>query len=343
MTLSRRQFVGGLMGLPLLGAYSPGLAQSGAAKSIRLNLPGPGSLPFTPLELIPRLGFDRALGVELRVRYFPSGVQGIEDMLAGNADFAGLGFVVLPRMRAKGQDVVAISPLSGSTPPFSVVVHVSLRDKIRSLADLRGRSVGVSVGSTKSKTYLQSMAELMLASSGVLPDQVRWVGTAQNIDGQIGALSGRVVDAVFCEEPFSTALVNRGVGFVLADMQDSQLLASIPGARHLRAVVATSGSFIRQDPQGVQLMVQMLQRALTWMRQQKAATIIANLDIADRQDQHDRITALGRIPDMFPPDTRFSRAQVEATREFLKACGDPAAERFDAAQVVNDKWAGRRS
>lgn len=185
MTFSRRQFVAGLLSLPLAGVHGSGRAQPAPLKSIRLNIPGPGAMPFTPVELISRLGMDRALGAELLIRYFPSGVQGVEDLLAGNADFAGLGFAVLPKLLAKGQNVVAIAPLSGATPPFSVIVHASLRGKLRSIADLKGHSVGVSVGSAKAKSYLQSMAELLLASGGVQPDQVRWVGTAQNVEAQL--------------------------------------------------------------------------------------------------------------------------------------------------------------
>lgn len=324
MRRTRRRFLGGLGALPLSSLPAVHRAHADAPRyPIRLNIPGPGSLPFTPLELVNPLGIDRALGAELLIRYFPSGVQAAEDMLAGNADFAGLGFVVLPRMRAKGLDVVAIAPLSGSTPPFSVVVRADLRDTVRSLGDLRGRSVGVPVGSIKSKTYLQSMSEVVLASGGVKPDEVRWIGTGQNIDGLVGALAGNVVDAVFCEEPFSGALVRRGTGFLLANLRNAKLAAQVPGAGHLRAMIAT-------------------RRALAWMQEQKPETIAARLRVADDTIEADRIAALNDSASMFPRDTRFSRAQIEATRIFLRASGDPAADTFDPARLVIDTWAGSR-
>jgi NitT/TauT family transport system substrate-binding protein len=137
-------------------------------------------------------------------------------------------------------------------------------------------------------------------------------------------------------------MVRRDVGFVLADMRNARLASSVPGAGHLRAVVATRGALATQDPQRVALMVQILQRALAWMHQQKPEAIIGRLDIADEQDRNDRIAALKNSPRMFPPDTRFSRAQVEATRAFLRAGGDTAAESFDPARVVVDTWAGNR-
>ncbi len=342
MALTRRQFVGGLLGLPLTGWSGRGGAQVVALNSIRINVPGPGAMPFMPVELIARLGIDRALGAELLIRYFPSGTQGLDDMLNGNADFSGVGFSVIPKMQAQGQDVVAIAPMSGKTPPYAVVVHRSLRGQVRSLADLKGRSIGVSVGITRVKTYLQTVAELLLMSQGVQPDQVRWVGTAQNIDGQVGALAGQVVDAVFCEEPFPSALVRRNLGFVLADLSDAKLAALIPGVGHPRAVIATSNASLQQDPARAQLVVEMLRRTLDWMHKNKPEAIIARLEIADAQERRDRIAALTRSPEMFPPDVHFSQAQIEAMRAFLRASGDSRAATFEIKKVVNDTWAGSR-
>lgn len=342
MALSRRQFVGAVLGLPLAGISVGGGAFGAAPSAVRINIPGPGSLPFMPVELIPRLGIDRALGAELLIRYFPSGVQGLEDMLAGNAAFAGVGFSVLPRMLAKGQDVVAIAPLSGKTPPYAIVVHQSLRGSVRSIADLKGRSIGVSVGSVKAKSHLQSVAELLLMSHGVQPSQVRWVGTAQNIEGQVGALAGKAVDAVFCEEPFPSALVRRHLGFVLADLRDARLAATVPGARHLRAAITTTHALTQQNPAHAQLMVEMLRRAVGWIHNHKPEAIIAQLGIADVQERRDRIVALTRSPEMFPPDARFSVSQIEAAREFLRAGGERDAAAFDAKQLINDMWAGNR-
>lgn len=343
MTLSRRRFVGGLLSLPVAVWCRGSGAQGAAPASIRFNIPGPGALPFLPVEMIPKLGMDRALGAELQIRYFPSGVQGLEDMLAGNADFAGVGFSVLCEMLTKGQDVVAIAPLGGgNTPSFAIVVHQSLRGTVRSIADLKGRSVGVSVGSAKSKAYLQTLAELLLKSHGVQPEQVRWVGTAQNIEGQVGALAGKVVDAVFCEEPFPSGLVRRKVGFVLADLRDPRMGSRVPGAGHVRAAIATTNALTRQDPARAQYVVEMLRRTVDWMHNHRPEAIITRLEIADAQERRDRIVALARSPEMFPPDVRFSRSQVEATRDFLRAGGDHTAAGFDAQRLINDTWAGSR-
>ncbi|MFN3544366.1 MAG: ABC transporter substrate-binding protein [Thiobacillus sp.] len=136
---------------------------------MRLNIPGPHLMPYFPLELIPVLGIDREYGVRLAIRHLPSGVLAAEDMLAGNADFAGTGFPILPNFVARRKEVVAIAALSSGAPPYGIVVRAALAGKVRSLADLRGYSVGVPMGSVSTKTYLQLLAEHWLASHGVRP------------------------------------------------------------------------------------------------------------------------------------------------------------------------------
>ena len=86
----------------------------------------------------------------------------------------------------------------------------------------------------------------------------------------------------------------------------------------------------------------MLRRAVDWMHHQKPQAIITRLEIADAQERRDCMAALARLPEMFPPDVRFSRSQIEATREFLRAAGDHTAAAFDAQRLINDRWAGNR-
>lgn len=82
MNITRRnilKLIPALTMAPFCGAF----ADDAGRRLIRINIPGPRSLPFLPVELIPVLGIDRGMNVELIIRYFPSGVA-LEDMLAGN-------------------------------------------------------------------------------------------------------------------------------------------------------------------------------------------------------------------------------------------------------------------
>lgn len=337
MNPSRRNLLIALSALPFA-------AIGGAARAepvpIRINIPGPRSLPFLPIELIPILGIDRNLGTKLVIRYFPSGVRALEDMLAGNAQFSAQGFTVLHAFHLKGDKVQALAPLSGQAPPYGIVVAASLRKKIRNVADLRGRSIGISVGNVTSKTYLQQVAEVFLGANGVKPNEVRWVPTAQNWDGQFGALSSGSVDAVFCEEPFLSGLVRKKTGFLLSDFSDPRVMIRIPGAEHLRATLTTSTENLQQPSRHAEILVRMLRLSLEWMNKAGPREIVNRLGLQNNDEKSELIDILTRNRGMFASDVRFSRRQIEATAQFMRAADILTDDSFDLNTLIARQIAG---
>lgn len=339
MNPSRRKVLKALSALPL-AALSGTATADAALKPIRINIPGPHSLPFLPIELIPILGIDRSMGAQLIIRYFPSGVRALEDMLAGNAHFSAQGFTVLHAFQVKGKKVQALAPLSGQVPPYGIVVASELRKQIRSVIDLKGRSIGVSVGNVTSKTYLQQVAEVFLSANGIKSSEVRWVPTAQNWEGQFGALSSGSVDAVFCEEPFMSGLTRKKAGFVLSDFSDPRVMAKIPGAEHLRAALTTSAENLVNDAQNAETMVRMLKLSLEWMAKADAREIADRLDLQDKDEKLELIDVLTHHRGMFASDVRFSRRQVEATAQFMRAAGVLTDDSFDLNKLIASHIAG---
>lgn len=339
MTQTRRAFLatlitgagaGLLSSLPAYGARPPSL--------LRLNIPGPHSLPFLPFELIPRLGIDQRLGARLSLRYFPSGVRALDDVVLGNADFASLAFSVLPLFRTP---VVAVAANSGGTPPFAILARNNLRERVKSIADLRGLSIGVPTGTTKVKTYLQVLVETLLRSYGIDADEVRWVATAHARDGVLGALQSGLVDALFCEEPFITILLRQNSAYILADFADPQIQQRVGGINHQRSVVATTRALIEHEPHKAELMAAMLRESLQWIQRSSAADVVRHLELPDEALRSEMLEVLQRTH-MYSPDGSFSQRQVEETLVFLRATGAQLPPEFDIWQFVDSRWSGRR-
>lgn len=333
MNPSRRNVLKALSALPLAALGTTATAQT-TLKPIRINIPGPHSLPFLPIELIPILGIDRGMGVQLIIRYFPSGVRALEDMLAGNAQFSAQGFTVLHTFQIKGKKALALAPLSGQVPPYGIVVRNDLRLQVKSVADLKGRSIGISVGNATSKTYMQQMAEVFLAGNGIKPSEVRWVPTAQNWEGQFGALNSQSVDAVYCEEPFMSGLVRKKAGFVLSDFSNPKVMAKIPGVEHLRATLTVSAENLEKDMQRAATMVGMLRQSLEWMARTDSEEIVERLGLKNKDEKLELIEVLTRHHGMFASDTRFSRHQIEATAQFMRAAGILADDSFNLNSLI---------
>lgn len=309
-------------------------------ETIRLNIPGPQLMPFFPLELIPALGIDREMGVRLAIRYQPSGVLAAEDMLSGNADFAGCGFPILPNFIARGKNIAAIATLSSGAPPYGIVVRKDLARKIRSIRDLRGQSIGVPMGSASTKTYLQLLAELWVSSQGIRPQEVRWTPITQNFDGAHGALAGAIVDAVFCEEPALSTLVREGLGMQIASLSDPGSALKLAGRNHIRAVVTAAPQTLAARPEAALVMVRMLRRSLKWIHETPREQLPKRLGIADPAQRADIVHALGRLPNFFSRDGSFAPSEIEATREFMKSVGIAMPDGRDISALIDRRWLG---
>lgn len=310
----------------------------GEQHTIRINIPGPLLMPFFPIELIPALGIDRKLGFKLGIRYHPTGVLALEDMLAGNADFAGIGFPILPRFIAQGRRVVAIGRLSKGAPPYAIIVRADLADRIRSIEDLRGHTLGVPVGSATTKTYLQLVAELWVSAHGVKREELRWAPITQTYDGVYGAMAGQTVDAVFCEEPYSASLVRKGLGQPLASLNDPLNPVGVIGREHLRAVIVTTPDRLERDPDSARAMAGMLSQALGWASAATPGQIVDQLRIADPEQRADIVDALTRLSVPYSPDGGFSEQEIEATRDFMREVGITMPDGADIRTLIDDRW-----
>jgi ABC-type nitrate/sulfonate/bicarbonate transport system substrate-binding protein len=330
--------------LPRMGIAQQNQGATANPMQIRLNLPGPGSLPFLPLELIPALGFDAEMGTRLLLRYHPSGIRALEDMFIGNADFAALGFPTLPVLHAKGKDAVAIAPISGTQHTFHMIVRKDLAGTITRLQDLKGHTIGVSTGSPNSKTYMQMLTEILLGAHGVGNHQIRWLATGQNWESASGALISKAADAVFCEQPFPTRLIRAGLGVSLADLSDARINAKVAGVDALRSIIATSRALLHQPegPNKADLMVRMLRRSLVWLQSTSPETVARHAVVRAEEEREDIAILLKKTPGIYSTDARFITRQIETTDQFLRAAQSDM-KLVPAAGLVDDRWAGRKT
>lgn len=348
MQRSRRGFIVSSAIAPLLAALKAfaetAPPASGDATLIRLNLPGPGSLPFLPLELIPALGFDREMGGRLLLRYHPSGIRALEDALLGNADFAALGFPTLPVMQARGKDAVAIAPLAGTSHSFHMMVRKDLAARIRRIADLKGRTIAISTGSPSSKTYMQMLCEILLGAHGVGSHQVRWLPAGQNWESISGAFVSQAADAVLCEQPFPLKLMRAGLGVSLADLNDPKIQARVPGIGALRSALIAPRKTLQQPEtqEKAELIVRMLRRALVWLQTTPPAAVARQAKVRTEEEREDIASLLQAIPGIYSTDARFVRQQIEATDRFLHAA-HPDQQFPPAAGLISPRWAGEKT
>ncbi len=243
-------------------------------------------------------------------------------------------------MHKKGKPAVAIASIAGTEAALAMLVRSDLAGKIKRVSDLRFHSIGVSTGSVNSKTYQQMVAEQILGESGVAIKEIRWVPTAQNWESIKSVLTSKSADAIFCEEPFATRAAESGLARFLFEAKDTKASKALASGGPLRAVISMRAGTARQDEEA-RVLVSMLQQSLAWMAKATPQAIVDKLNIADANERKELLRVLKRYSGIFSHDASFSATAVEASARFLTATGaitDSAA----IAEVINDRWVGRR-
>ncbi len=309
---------------------------------ITLATAGPGNLSHLPIELITRIGADRAEGVRLSVRYFGGGPLAYQDMLAGNSDFAVAGAPALADLAVKGISVVSVASVN-RVPTFVLMVDKRLRGQVKDIADLRGRVIGINSSSRAARSTSQQVAEFLLRRAGIDPAQeVNFMPAGQTLAEQRAAFASGMVDALMGDEPFATALVSEGKAFVLLDLHTLKVCRRTMGGLFLNAQLSTRRDLLHREPQKVERMVRVLRRTLAWIAQHTPEEIVAALDIQDKVMRAQLLSALRRHKDIYSPDGAFTEEQIRTTQAFYRANqtpGSPGAA-FDFRTLIEPRYAG---
>ncbi|CAK0761334.1 exported hypothetical protein [Gammaproteobacteria bacterium] len=152
-------------------------------ETITISAPGPHSFASLPIDLIPKIEIDREQGVQIRISYAGSSPLALKNLVGKNVDFAVTGAPAAMSLRNHGEDVVLIAAMT-KIVPFVLVVRSDLRNQIKSIADLKGRNIGVNSNTPNSKSVSTQLLELILASEGITLNMVHLLPTNQNWKAQ---------------------------------------------------------------------------------------------------------------------------------------------------------------
>lgn len=320
---------------------APLTAQAANTIKISLACPGPGSLSLLPVDLIKKIGADQAEGVDLDVRYFGGGPLAAKEMLDGNSDFAALGMSALATFHANGKDVRSIVSLS-RTPTYVLSVRSDLRKSIKSIADLKGRVIGVHSGSRNNKSTSQQLAEFMLIRAGISPDSVNYLPAGQSYEEQRAALTSGTIDALMGEEPFSTRMKEEGLIYILADLLDANAARQALGGPFLYVQVATRGSLMTQQPEKAKKMVAIMRRTLQWISTHSPDEIAHALAGNGAGSVRGNSSIIARVKPAFSPDGVFRREEVTTAERFFQTVfgDDQKARTLRMTDFIDARYAG---
>lgn len=231
-----------------------------------------------PLFIAERKGYFDAEGLDVSFKWFPFGVPALESVLEGEAEVATVGETPLVFAALHGRPYAVIANYL-SSDVHGVIARADRN--IRKVADLRGKRVGVSTGTTA-----HYMLHVLLSDQGLVDADVELVPLPG--PEQAAALAAGRVDAVASFAPYS-AQSRRALG--------KAAVVFAPGLRYGgMSSLVTARDFSERRPEVALRLLRATSRALAWMAGHRQEVV----DLAVREGGFDPAAVEGFWDELRP-------------------------------------------
>jgi NitT/TauT family transport system substrate-binding protein len=214
---------------------------------------------FDPLNIGIEKGIYARNGLEVEATVMDGSAKLHQAMLAGALDI-GLGAGTDIAFLVKGSPETAVGAIMLGAGIYGLVIGPN--STIRSVADLKGRKIGVST--TGSLT--QWLVLRLVQQQGWKPDDITMVTVGADTLGQTAALETHQVDATMSAAALGWQLETQGRGRLL-------LPASAIVDNFLMNAVYASNKLIAERPDSVRAFLKSWYETVDFMRQNKAETV----------------------------------------------------------------------
>jgi len=254
---NRRVFTAGMASLLCPVSLDLARAQQLEHSSLKLGVANRAHLYYLPVTIADRRGHFRDYGLTVTMSDFEGGGQAFDALLAGTVDVAAGAYEHTLRAQAMGQDVRAVIEL-GRFP--GVVLAVGKDRPFKSIADLKGLSIGVTAPSSSSHFFVL----YLMAKAGLAPDDVSFVGVGGG-ERAVEAMKTGEIDAISNLDPVITRLQQDGTIRIIVDSRLPRTNYDIFGGTNPAAVLYGRREFIAANRATMQALVNAFYKTLRWI------------------------------------------------------------------------------
>ena len=242
-----------------------------ADNKITIMVGGINKLIYLPPKLAENLGYFKDEGLDVELQSQQAGVDAENELLAGAVQAVVGYYDHSIDLQSKGKEVTSITQLL-VVPGGMEMVRSDLATQVRSMADLKGRTLGVTgLGSSSSflAQYLASRNGLKTSDYSMLP-----VGAGNTL---IAALKQKRVDVVWTTEPTTSMLLASGEAKVLVDMNSAEGTRAALGGLYPASAVYVQGAWLKTHKPEAAKLARAFVRTLKYIQTHSAEEIAAKM------------------------------------------------------------------
>ncbi len=267
--LNRRTFTSAAA-LAVAGVAAPSvLAQGKPEKNkVAIAVGGKAAFYYLPLTIAEQLGYFKAEGLDVEISDFAGGAKALQALIGGSADVVSGAYEHTINMQSKNQFIQSIV-LMGRAPQISVGVSTKTVPNYKTLADLRGKKIGVSAPGSSTNM----VANLLLSRAGVKASEVSYVGVGTSA-GALSALRSGQIDAMSNTDPVMTMLEQKGDVKIVSDTRTLKGTQDVFGGPMPAACFYTHVEFVQKNPNTCQALANAIVHSLKWLQTAGPSDII---------------------------------------------------------------------
>ena len=259
----------GSSGAAAAGGSSSSSAPAAAANSpqVTIMVGGMSKQIYLPFMLAKQLGYYDKAGVNVNLVDEPAGGDATQNMLAGQVQGVG-GFydhnIALQAQGKYSEAVVSMLQIPGEVE----LCRSDLKGKVKSPADFKGRSLGI----TDTGSSTDFLTQYLSTKSGVSPTQEtrRGVGAGQTF---IAAMKQKAIDCGMTTEPTVSQALSDGTAFILLDMRTAEGSKAALGGTYPATSLYMPVDWVNSHKDTVQKLVNAYVSTLKWIQAHTGAQI----------------------------------------------------------------------
>jgi NitT/TauT family transport system substrate-binding protein len=268
-TLNRRTFTTAAA-LAVASIASPMVRAQGRLEKTKISLAvgGKAAFYYLPLTISEQLGYFKDEGLDVEISDFAGGAKALQALVGGSADVVSGAFEHTINMQARNQFIEAFV-LQGRAPQIALGVSTKNVPHYRSLADLKGKKIGVSAPGSSTNM----VANLVLSRAGIKASDVSYVGVG-TAAGALAALRSGQIDAMSNTDPVMTMLEQKGDVKIVSDTRTLKGTQEVFGGPMPAACLYAPTEFVQKNPNTCQALANAIVHGLKWLQTAGPSDII---------------------------------------------------------------------
>ncbi len=259
----------------LAAGFSLTVAGSDAAETlpkVKLAIGGASCICYLPTVLAHQLGFYKKAGVEVEMIALKGGSEALTAVLGGSADIVSGYYEHTVRLAAKNKALQSIV-VYDQFPGMVLVVSPKHTDAIKSVADLVGKTVGISAPGSATDYFLK----YALFKAGKDPKSAAVTGVGLG-SASVAAMEQGQVQAAVMLDPAVTLLQGKHKNLrILADTRSAQDTRATFGGDYPGGSFYAPVDWVKKNPKSAQALAEAMVMTLQWIHGHSAEEIAAKM------------------------------------------------------------------